>query len=371
MNRRTHSLLRVGLITGLALLAGTLSCIALWSGRQASAAANHRTGEVLTYASPVEMLFSADGKRLFVLCQGSGEVQVLDAASYAEIKKISVGRTPRGFSLSSDGNRLYVANSWDDTVSVIDTNSLAVVATWPVAAEPSSVFEDRAGKHLFVANRISNDVAVLDAQTGAEEKRLSAGRGASYITSSPDGSRIYVTHVYPNPTPHRTAPESEITVIEASRAVVVDRIPLHSVAHGFHVAFSADGRLGVAAELHPKNLVPLAHLEHGGAFADTLTLFGADVGNKPVEVPLDELERYAARPFGVAIAPDKSRIFVTSAGSEVVNVIDIPRLLRFVRAHPGPFAQDLSASANYVVTRIAVGRDPRGVTLTHDGRSLW
>ena len=89
-------------------------------------------------------------------------------------------------------------------------------------------------------------------------------------------------------------------MIDTARAVVVDRIALPYVAHGFHVAFSADGRLGVAANMHPKNLVPLAHLEHGGAFADTLTLFGADVG-KPVEVPLDELERYAVRPFGIAI----------------------------------------------------------------------
>ena len=104
---------------------------------------------------------------------------------------------------------------------------------------------------------------------------------------------MYVTHVYPNATPFRTAPESEITVIDAARAEVVDRIPLHNIAHGFHIAFSSDGRLGVAAELHPKNLIPLAHLEHGGAFVDTLTLFGADVGNQPVEVPLDELERYA------------------------------------------------------------------------------
>ena len=31
----------------------------------------------------------------------------------------------------------------------------------------------------------------------------------------------------------------------------------------------------MAAALHPKNLVPLAHLEHGAAFADTLLLFGA------------------------------------------------------------------------------------------------
>ena len=175
-----------------------------------------------------------------------------------------------------------------------------------------------------MANRISNDVAVLDAQTGAEEKRLLAGRGASYMTLSPDGSRLYVTHIYPNPlarrtgSENRTPPESEITVIDTARAVVVDRIPLHSIAGVFHVALSADGRLGAVAELHPKNLVPLAHLEHGGAFADTLTLFGADVG-KPVEVPLDELDRYAARPFGVAITPDKSRLYVTSGGSESVT----------------------------------------------------
>ena len=181
---------------------------------------------------------------------------------------------------------------------------------------------------LFVANRISNDVAVLDAHTGVEQKRLLAGRGASYLTMSPDGGRIYCTHVYPNPSPHRTAPESEITVIDSKSASVVDRIPLHAIAGVFHLAFSSDGRLGAVAEYHPKNLVPLAHLEHGGAFAYTLTLFGADVG-KPVEIPLDELERYASQPFGVAFAADKSRLYVTIGGSECVLAIDVPRLLAF------------------------------------------
>ena len=128
--------------------------------------------------------------------------------SYAVIKKIAVGRVPRGFSLSPKGDRLFVTNSWDDTLSVIDTARLAVMATWPVGAEPSGVVEDRAGKHLFVANRISNDMAVLDAQTGAEEKRLAGGRGASYLTLSPDGSRIYATHIYPNPPPLRTGLEN-------------------------------------------------------------------------------------------------------------------------------------------------------------------
>ena len=340
-----------------------------------AAARTSRTGEHLVYASPVEMLFSSDGARLYVLCQGSDEIRVLDARSFAELQRVSVGHIPRGFSLSHNGTRIFVANTWDDTVSVVDTRALKEIATWSVGSEPSGVAESFDGKRLFVANRVSNDVAVLDAQTGEEQKRIAAGRGASYITPSPDGARLYVTHVYPNPARedtsggNRVAPRSEITVVNAARAVVADRIPLVNIAHGFHVAFSPDGRLGVVANLHPKNLVPLAHLEHGGAFADTITLFGADVGN-PVEVPLDELERYAVRPFGAAIAPDKTHLYIGCEGSEIVIVIDVRRLLAFAHAHPGSSASNLAASANYVMTRIAVGRDPRGLAFTPDGSTL-
>ena len=370
MSRQAHGRLRAGAVGGMLLIAAAFFAVALWTGDEAQAVITGRVGDPLVYPSPIELLYSPNGTQLYVLCNESDELRVLDASTGAAIKSIQVGHIPRGISLSPDGSRLFVTNTWDDTLSVIDTASLQVVAEWPVGAEPSSVIEDRGGKHLFVANRISNDVAVLNARTGAEEKRLAAGRGASYITPSPDGSRLYVTHVYPNPTPHRTAPESEITVIDTARAVVVDRIPLHSIAHSFHLTFSRDGRLGVVAEMHPKNLVPLAHLEHGGAFVDTLTLFGKDVGDKPVEVPLDELERYAARPFGVLITPDKKFLYVTSEGSEIVTVVDVPRLLRYIHTHQGPFAEDLSASGNYVVTRISVGHDPRGMALSPDGSKL-
>ena len=343
-------------------------------------AASQSPADEQEYASPLEILLSPDGTRLYVLCQQSEDVRVLDTGSYEVIGTVAVGRVPRGMALSRAGDRLFVTNSWDDTVSVIDTRTLTVAATWPVGLEPSGVVEDAAGKHVFVANRISSDIAVLDARTGAEEKRLLAGRGASYLTLSPDGARVYATHIYPNLPPlrtgleNRTPPESEITVIDARSSEVVDRIPLHSIAGVFHLAVSANGRLGVVAEFHPKNLVPLAHLEHGGAFAYTLTLFGADVG-KPVEIPLDELDRYASQPFGVAIAPDGSRLYVTLGGSESVLAVDVPRLLRFIHTRPRPesgsFAQDLSASGNYGSARIPVGHNPRGLALSGDGHKLF
>ena len=217
---------------------------------------------------------------------------------------------------------------------------------------------------------MSGDVSVIDLKSGQETKRLLAGRGASYLALSPDGKWIYCTHIYPNAGAFRTQPNSEITVIDTARQTVVERKPLHNVAGVFHVALSADGRLGVAAQLRPKNLIPLAHVEHGWAFGDSLTLFGEDVGGT-VQIPIDELDRYYALPWGVAIAPDKSKIFLTTAGSQSVTVIDVASLLKTVRTRRQPFVNDLSASADYVLARIPVGHNPRGVLLSPDGKRLY
>ena len=151
---------------------------------------------------------------------------------------------------------------------------------------------------------------------------------------------------------------------------MVERKSLRNVAGMFHVAMSADGRLGVAAQLRPKNLIPLAHVEHGWVFGDSLTLFGEDVGGT-VQIPIDELDRYYALPWGVAIAPDKSKIFLTTAGSQSVTVLDVPNMLKTVRTRHQPFVNDLSASADYVEARITVGHNPRGLVLSPDGKRLY
>src|SRR5579864_3048538 len=161
-----------------------------------------------------------------------------------------------------------------------------------------------------------------------------------------------------------------MTIIDAEKQRVVERMSLRNVAGVFHVAMSADGRLGVVAQLRPKNLIPLAHVEHGWVFGDSLTLFGDDVG-EPVQIPIDELDRYYALPWGVAISPDKSKMFLTTAGSESVTVFDVTHLLQTVRSRHQTFVNDLSASADYVSARIPVGHNPRGVLISQDGKHVY
>jgi YVTN family beta-propeller protein len=322
------------------------------------------------YPSPVELAASPDGAHLYVLCEGTDELAVVDAHTGKVTGRVQVGRVPKGLSLA--GRYAYVANSWSDTVSVVDTTTLQVTRTLKTGYEPNAVFANESV--IYTANRIGNDISIIDIATGVETRRLAAGRGASYLTPSPDGQSVYATHIYPNIGPHRTPPESEITVIDAEHQIVRERQPLHDVAGVFHVALSTDGRLGIACQLRPKNLIPLAHVEHGWAFGDSLTLFGAEVG-EPVQVLIDEVEQYYTMPFAVVIAPDKNVAYISTTGANSVTVIDIKRLLEFVRAasprERRALANDLSASAHFVAARIPVGRSPKGLALSPDGKWLY
>jgi YVTN family beta-propeller protein len=322
------------------------------------------------YLSPSELALSPDGRWLYVICEKSDELLAVDTRIPAIAKRVGVGHVPRGLSVSADGRHIYVANSWSDTVSIVNAATMRVEKSVSTGFEPTSVVPDRSDATLYVANRLSNDISVISAATGQEIKRLAAGHGASYLTLSPDGSQIYCTHVYPNNARLRTIPQSEITVIDTASQRVIDRKLLNNVAGVFHVAMSGDGRLGIAAQLRPKNLIPLAHVEHGWVFGNSLTLFGPDIEGV-VQAPLDELERYFALPFGVAIAPDKSKLFVSNAGSDVISVINLLKLVKFVQTKKSSFANDLSASASYIVTRIPVGRNPRGLALSPDGTRLY
>jgi YVTN family beta-propeller protein len=325
----------------------------------------------LPYPSPVELALGPAG-RLYVVCEGTGEVLAIDNRSGAVAARVRVGRNPKSIAIAPDGSRAWVANSWSDSVTEIDTRTFSVARTLAAGMEPNAVAVDVPARALYTANRIGNDISVIDLTSGRETRRLQAGRGASYLALA--AGRVWASHIYPNPGGFREPPRSEITVVDAATQRVVERQPLAGAAGVFHMAVSTDGRLGLATVLRPKNLVPLAHVAHGWVFGNAIAVFGADAG-EPFQAPLDELDRYFTPPFGVAMAPDKSVAYVSSTGSDVVTVIDLRKLLVWTRtlspAGRRALPNDLSASANYVTARIPVGLAPKGLALDAAAKRLY
>ncbi|HYL76415.1 MAG TPA: hypothetical protein VEU96_19540 [Bryobacteraceae bacterium] len=327
--------------------------------------------DAVQYSSPEELALSPDGRWLYVSCGDSGELVAIDTRTRRVSERVRVGRKPRGLAVDRDSGLVYVANSWDDTVSEVDPKATRVIRTFPAGREPTGLALDMQAHRLYAANRIGGDVTVVDLHTGRADPAMPIGPGASYVTPARGASRIYVSRIFPAVAQPRDVPQNEITEIDSASGRILSRFPIPGAGAMFHTALSPAGDLGIAAILRPKNLIPTAHVEHGGMFGNSLALFGPKLG-RVVMLPLDEMENSLAQPFDIAIAPGLARIFVSASGADEVAVLDGRRLLAAAQApNSGLLVDDLSASARYVVSRIPVGRNPRGLALSSDGKRLY
>jgi hypothetical protein len=105
-------------------------------------------------STPLEMVVSKDGKKLYVAAFGSSKVGVLDTAALeantfnpvtASANYINVsGGGPSGLALDESHNRLYVLTRFDNAVKVINLATKAEVATLPLFnPEPAHVVSGR------------------------------------------------------------------------------------------------------------------------------------------------------------------------------------------------------------------------------------
>jgi YVTN family beta-propeller protein len=179
----------------------------------------------ITYKTPLNLAITQDGRRLFVACEASNSVVVVDTHEGTVITEIPVGIQPHFVLLLGGDTRAYVSNRGSDNVSVIDVVSLRVTATIAVGDEPHEMAANAAGTLLYVANAATYDVSVIDLETGREVKRLAASRGPWGAARSPSGEHIYVTNNLPRLGTFRAPLTSEVTVIDATRATVVPRPP--------------------------------------------------------------------------------------------------------------------------------------------------
>jgi YVTN family beta-propeller protein len=329
---------------------------------------------VVRYKTPINPVLSPDGKELYVTCEASYSVCVIDTASRKKVAEIPVGGQPMDVVFSPEGHRVYVTNRLDDSLSVIDVASRKVVATVPVGDEPHGVRTDRSGKTLYVLNTSSDDISVIDAATFKEEKRLAASRSPWSLALSPDGSRFLVTNALSRFVKFREPSLSEATVLATDRKVVDNRVtvPAANLLQG--VAWHPSGEYALITLLRTKNLVPMTRMMQGWTVTNGLGVVWAD--GRVDQVLLDEPGRSFPDPTAVAITPDGTLALVTSAGTDRVAVVDLARLRKLLEtASPEDRAElipnHLGKSAEFLVAHVPTGINPRGLTISADGRTAY
>lgn len=327
-----------------------------------------------SYKTPVRMEFRPNSSEIYVTCEASDTVAVIDTLKLKKVAEIKVGGNPTGIAFTPDGARAFVSNRHDDTVSVIETASRNVSKTLKVGNEPHGLLTDKAGKLLYVLNTSSNDISVFDVATLKWIKNLSASNGPWSAGMSPDGQRILVTNMKARFAELRKPFVSEVTAIETERGTVEDRTVVPGANLMMGVAWHPSGKFALATLNRTKGSVPMTRLLQGWTITNGLAILWRD--GEVDEVLLDEADLGFSDATDVVCTPDGRYALVTSAGTDRVAVVDVQKMLGIVqsaskhdRQHVLP--NHLGYPSEFIVKHISTGKNPRSILISKDGRRAY
>jgi YVTN family beta-propeller protein len=358
-------------------------CISQEAGRPVNGSyrAKYATPDDNAYKSPVQLALTKDGRRLFVACENSDEVLVVDTAGQRVIGSAKVGRHPFGLALDPAETELFVGSRWDNSISVVDAAKMKLRRTLPVGDDPHQLCVDPSGRFLFVTSLTTNTVSVVDAASGAVLKNLETGTDPFGLSLSPDGKYLYVSNQLSNPVPMRTPPVLELTVVDMKTQMVIGRRNLASTVIGQGVAVTPDGQFVAVALEMPKNLVPETQIYQGWMVTHGFALAEAGPRGRVAYLLLDDMNSYYADPFGIAFTPDGRRMYVSSSGVDAVSVVNVERVRNLLKVSSGKIgisdeavrlnARHLALSTEYVEARIPTGNNPKHLVISPDGRSVY
>ncbi|HUI79749.1 MAG TPA: multiheme c-type cytochrome [Bryobacteraceae bacterium] len=326
------------------------------------------------YKTPLRMALRPDGREIYVTCEASDTVIVVDPAARAKIAEIAVGGNPTGVAFTPDGQRVFVTDRLDDTVSVIDTATRKVIATMKTGNEPHGVLAGPAGRLLYVLNTSSNDISVFDIASLKWAKNLSAGNGPWSLAMSPDAQQILVTNMKSKFAPLRQPFESEVTEIETGHGTVEDRVNVPGANLMMGVAWHPSGKFALATLNRTKSTVPMTRLMQGWTITNGLAVVWRDSGVD--EVLVDEPAMGFADATDIACTPDGKYALVTSAGTDRVAVVDIAKLLALIHRLPDyerrhVLPNHLGYPTEFIVKYIPTGKNPRGILVMPDNRHAF
>lgn len=316
------------------------------------------------YRSPTAVCASADGRFAYVVDQTADSIVEVDIAARSMGRDIAVGAQPSHAVLSKDGRTLFVSCTYDYTIDVVDLAKGAVVRRLPVGFEPIGLSLSPDGARLCVVNSLAGTVMAFDVASGERRYEVAVGKKPRFLADT--GELLVVTN----------AESRDVTIVAARSGKVVETRSLGRSAQLRGVACTGDGRFAMVATLVSHDEMITTQMDRGWINSNGFAVLDLQQPGHYVTLLLDRVLSGATNPWGVAIAADQQRLFVSLAGIHQVAVIDLPAVLRLVAATPREEVQRLSQEVELLerqglAQRVdAGGLGPRGIACSAAGNEL-
>jgi YVTN family beta-propeller protein len=147
---------------------------------------------------PKYVAASPDSRWVLVSNWCSGDLSIIDTERDLEVKRIRLGRYPRGIVVDSASTLAYVAVMGSYDIAVVNLHSFSVSWISGVGRSPRHLALDPGGQYLYASLNAENAIAKIDLVTGQVVKKVKTGDAPRSVVLSKNGEFAYVVNYESN-----------------------------------------------------------------------------------------------------------------------------------------------------------------------------
>ena len=292
------------------------------------------------YKGPNVLCATKDGKTIYVVNTDSHEIAVLNTVNDKIVKTIVLGEiSPSGAALSTDETTLYVTGGGvKGQIMAVDPVSGKIIKTAAAGHTPRGVAILPNGTKLFVCNQFTNDVGEYSLPDLKLSRTFKVVRDPHALVATKDGQHVLVANSIPL-APGNFPEDREATIYVAAEVTIIN------VANGetksihlpngsgslFGMCISPDGRYVYITGIIARFPLPTTQVDRGwmntaGVMIIDITQLDGENNGFVNAVLLDDVDKGAANPCGIATSADGKKIYVAVAGTSELIVLDAVEL---------------------------------------------
>src|SRR3989454_4545447 len=200
--------------------AGSRVLVSGWGSNRAlviDTATDRVIGEV-PIAQPHNGTLSRDGRTAWVASQQQGATALvrLNLATWKEVARVPLDKTPRGLELSPDGRQVFFTLAGVDAIQVLDTDTSRIVTQIPVGASPHYARFTPNGRWALAVVQGPGELGILDTGASTLAGTVAVGKAPHWTAASSDGRTAYVTNEGSN----------DVSIVDLASRTVTATIPV-------------------------------------------------------------------------------------------------------------------------------------------------
>src|ERR687895_1677392 len=249
---------------------------------------------------------------MYVQNSNSNSISIVDLATNAILRHITLDETPYNIKLSEDQLTLYILTSDRDsgTIFMLNTTSNELMNEIPteVSVQDIAIFNGT----MYASDVHGGKVLVMNVN-GTLVDEIDVGSRPQYLEVRPDGQVLYVTRL-----------GGPISVVDLEQKIVIKEIDSGNMPH--HLSFTNGGEVLFVVN----------------AESNTMSVIDSYSHEVIKTIPVGDSPRY------VALNPDETLAYITNMDSNTISIVD----------------------ADKVINEIPVGNRPYGIAFSADGGDL-